>query len=494
MTALSPSFIADNPWWKSRSQIDIDPDLQRLANASVRFEHTIPFQLDADAVYTLRGPRQVGKSTLLKRIIRSLLTEQGPAPRQILYTHVEGAGIGTVARLRSALTGYLAWARSAVGADARLYMFLDEITGVKDWGTVVRTLYREGLLANVTVIATGSHALDLARGGETAPGRRGESIVTHPDWIMMPLGFRDYVTAHNEQLGAALHSIDVTAPAHAYEAAQELQLHGNALRALFDRFLLTGGYPHAMSEEHTVGRITPGVYGIYRESIIGQMRRAGHSAGPFREVVSWAADHRLGQEFSWNDISGATDIGSKDTARRYVEDAERLFLWHVLYRAQSATDTARALRSPKKLYPADPFAWHVLASWAAGESDPWAGAMTRLGDATLRGSFIEAVAADHFLRGYGPFALYHRRDKGQGAREEIDLLLRRGTVQARLEIKYRATIKTGDRKALAQYGGGILASVDQLEWYPKDQVAAIPLCFLLAGYADQITLYPAHLP
>lgn len=494
MAALSPSFIADNPWWKSANQIDTDPDLRRLAEASIRFEHVIPFRLDVDTVYTLRGPRQVGKSTLLKRIIRTLLTEQRAAPRQILYTDVEGAGISTVARLRNALTGYLTWARSAVGTDARIYLFLDEITGVKDWGTVVRTLYREGVLKNVTIIATGSHALDLARGGETAPGRRGEREVEHRDWILMPLGFRDYVTAHDAQLGAALHSIDVRTPKHAHEAAQELQLYGGSLRALFDRYLVTGGYPHSMSEEHATGRIAAGIYSLYRDAIIGQMRRAGHSAGPFREVVSWAADHRLGQEFSWHDVSGATDIGSKDTARRYIEDAELLFLWHVLYRAQSATDTARALRSPKKLYPSDPFAWHVLASWAAGETDPWAGAIARLGDASLRGSFVEAVAADHFVRGYGPFALYHRRDKGQGASEEIDLMLRHGTAQARLEIKYRATIKPADRKALAQYGGGILATVDQIEWYADDQVAAIPLCLLLAGYADQITLYPAHVP
>lgn len=494
MPTLSPAFIADNPWWKDARQIDADPDLQRLAEASVRFEHPIPFQLDVDAVYTLRGPRQVGKSTLLKRLIRTLLTDQRVAPRQILYTDVEGAGIGTVARLRTALTGYLTWARSAVGVDARIYLLLDEITGVKDWGTVVRTLYREGALKNVTIIATGSHALDLARGGEMAPGRRGERNVEHPDWILMPLGFRDYVIAHDAQLGAALHSVDVTVPARAYEAAQELQLYSAPLRALFDRYLLTGGYPHAMSEEQTAGRITAGVYSIYREAIIGQMRRAGHNAGPFREVVSWAADHRLGQEFSWHDVSGATDIGSKDTARRYIEDAERLFLWHVLYRGQSATDTARALKSPKKLYPADPFTWHVLASWAAGERDPWAGAMARLGNATTRGVLVETVAGDHFLRGYGPFALYHRRDKGQGASEEIDLMLRRGSVQAYLEIKYRARITVADRRSLSKYGGGILATVDHVEWYPETQVAAIPLCLLLAGYADPITLYPAHLP
>lgn len=177
-----------------------------------------------------------------------------------------------------------------------------------------------------------------------------------------------------------------------------------------------------------------------------------------------------------------------------IEDAERLFRWHVLYRAQTATDPARALRSPKKLYPADPFAWHVLASWAAGDTDPWARAVALLGDPTARGGFVEAVAGDHLVRAAGPFALYHRADQGQGTKEEIDLVLHRRGARARLEIKYRQMIKPAHRKYLAQYGGGVLATVDQIEFHPTENVADIPLHMLLAGMADPISLYPTHLP
>lgn len=494
MPTLPQSFIADSPWWKDATAIRADHDLLRLASAPVRFEHPVPFDLDTDAVYTLRGPRQVGKSTLLKRIVRVLLEERGVQPRRILYTDVEGAGYNTALRLSNAIATYVQWAReSDLPADARLYIFLDEVTGVKDWGAAVRTLYRQGVLQNVTMLATGSHALDIARGGELAPGRRGEQAVEHADWILMPLGFRDFVAAHDPALAGALPAMDVADPHQAYGVAQQLQLYDLPVRALFDRYLLTGGYPHAMSEEFSTGKISRGVYQTYRDSITGQMRRAGLRAEYFRELVSWAGRHRLGQEFSWNDVSADTDIGSKDTARRYMEDAEHLFLWHILYRGQSATDSAPALRSPKKLYPADPFAWHVLASWAAGHPDPWPEAITRLADPTTRGVFVEAVAGDHFMRGYGRFAWYHRADAGRGSTEEIDMVLHRHTKQARLEIKYRARITTKHRRHLAQYGGGILATVDHVEWYAKDNVAAIPLHLLLAGYDDRISLYPAHL-
>jgi predicted AAA+ superfamily ATPase len=169
--------------------------------------------------------------------------------------------------------------------------------------------------------------------------------VEEPDWIMMPLAFRDYVTAHAPAVADALPPLDLFDPVSAYAAALEIQLQHDTLHALFDRYLLTGGYPHAMSEEQETGRIGNGAYRIYRDAIIGQMRRAGHDLGPFREVVAFTA-----LDSSAGHVSANTEIGSKDTARRYLENAERLYLWHILYRAQATTrrppSVARRSSSP----------------------------------------------------------------------------------------------------------------------------------------------------
>jgi len=206
-------------------------------------------------------------------------------------------------------------------------------------------------------------------------------------------------------------------------------------------------------------------------------------------VVAWASDHRLGKEFSWRDVSAGTDIGSKDTARQYIEDAEAMFLWHVYYRSQDAMSPAPAPRSPKKLYPADPFAWHVLASWAAGDRDPWSATMTRVADPVQRGDLVESVVADHLRRAFGPFALYHRATQGE---EEIDAIVHEGGRQARIEVKYRKRVGAADARFLTRYGGGILATVDELAWDARHNVAAVPAATLLAGDAGARTLYPAR--
>lgn len=477
----------DNPWWRDPSAIERDPDLRRLRAQPARYDHPIPFSMDLDAVYTLRGPRQVGKSTLLKRIALGLLDDRGIGARDLFFLDAEAMAVETASELREAAEGFLDWSRSA-SPGTRKYLLLDEVTGVSDWGSAVRVLHRRGLLDDVTAIVTGSHALDLKEGGETAPGRRGEEHGVELDWVMMPFGFRDFVLAHEPDLEDELPAMDALEPRVAHEVAAELGLLAERVRPLFDRYLLAGGYPHAMAAEATKDRIPGSIYDLCRHAVTGQVKRAGHRESYFRELVAWAADRGLGHEFSWRDGSGETRIGSKDTVRRYLEDAEAMYLWHIVYRAHSATDPARALRSPKKLYPSDPFGWHVLANWGGRRRDPWSASHDRLEDPAVRGTLVESVVADHLVRGYGDAVRYHRSRQG---REEIDFLVSDDPAITYLEVKFRERIRREDGKWLGKYGGGILATSETLDWDADRGVASVPVWALLAGYAEPVSLYPA---
>ncbi|HEX9698982.1 MAG TPA: ATP-binding protein [Acidobacteriota bacterium] len=487
MTVTSAQ-IRDNPWWKRPELVREDPDLVRLAAKSVRYEHPIPFALRADAVYTLRGPRQVGKSTLLKRIIANLLLEQQVAPRSVLYLDVEGAGIRDAGRLADEVGAFLDWSHP-VAAGERRYLLLDEVTGVPDWGTFVRLLHGRGRLAGTVMIVTGSHALDLRRGGEMAPGRRGEELGIDLDWVMRPLGFREYAQARDPDLKDALGVLDPASPEAAHEAAAEVRLHRDRLSAMFDRYLLTGGFPHAFTAEHDTGSIPVTIYRLFRDAMIGQMRRAGHREPLFLEILAWAGDNRLGREFSWRDVAAETEIGGKDTARSYLEDAEAMFLWHIFYRTKSLERLRQAPRSPKKLYPADPFVWHSLASWAGGERDPWAAALDRIANPASRGELVESVVADHMRRISGRDCFYYRTRRGE---QELDFAFLAGGREALLEVKYRRRITGSDQNTLATHGGGIVATRDQYEWDAEKRIALIPVPLLLAGLEGAGSLVPSE--
>ena len=97
--------------------------------------------------------------------------------------------------------------------------------------------------------------------------------------------------------------------------------------------------------------------------------RAGLRESYLREVVNWVAAH-LGQEFDARGIAADTDIGSKDTARTYIDNLVACYAVLVSYRTPSLTVPSPAFRSPKKLHPLAPLLWHLVRAWAASDPDP----------------------------------------------------------------------------------------------------------------------------
>src|SRR3712207_3246275 len=95
-------FARQNRWWLDPADVERDRHLRQLSQAPIRWEPPLPFRFDRDAVYTLRGPRQVGKPTILKRQIAALLAG-GWSAASILYLDVELAGLETARDLVEAL-------------------------------------------------------------------------------------------------------------------------------------------------------------------------------------------------------------------------------------------------------------------------------------------------------------------------------------------------------------------------------------------------------
>jgi predicted AAA+ superfamily ATPase len=337
------------------------------------------------------------------------------------------------------------------------------------------------------VIATGSDVLDLERGVDRLPGRRG--AVEDADWVLMPWSFRDYVEVHDPALASRVPVMVLEDPREAWRVGQEIALHGSSLQALFTRFLQTGGFPNAVQSLHRTGRVEQHVYQLHEAAVLGEVRRAGRDESRVREVVRLLATRHLGREFSWHGLAAGTSIGSHTTARQYVEDLERTFLWHVWHRVKSRDSAEEALRSPKKLYPVDPLAWHVIEGWALGLADRWAASLAAVADPS-RGSFlVEAVLASLLRRRFGHFAFYQRDRKGAS---ELDFVaFRDARLACAIEAKWTSGLRPRDVPFLVRAGGGIVASLTDLAWWRDEKVAVIPAAFLAAGFGPGHTLLPA---
>ena len=110
---------------------------------------------DQNAVFILRGPRQVGKTTIMKLIIQKLLLDSQLNPQTIFYYPLDR--IADYNRLFDLIKQYLDYAR--LRTQQRLHIFLDEITFVDQWVRAIKDLGDRGLLKNTTLTITRSNIL-----------------------------------------------------------------------------------------------------------------------------------------------------------------------------------------------------------------------------------------------------------------------------------------------------------------------------------------------
>ncbi len=289
------------------------------------------FKFDKDIIYTLRGPRQVGKTTLLKYLISDFL-DKGVDPRRLFYYTCDP--VNNPKELINIINKYL----DAIRPDAneRAYIFLDEISSLKDWQRAIKYLWDTGKLKNVTVILTGSHTLDIRKAYERLPGRRGEFFDV-PDKILLPMKFVEYAETINHDIRGVmnrLNLIKIKNREHIIleiiqgiipDEINELSLYKKELDLLFNQYLLTGGIPRVIDGYLKTGRISEGVYRTYIDVVCGDFARWNIRETYLRQVVRRIID-TLGNPVGWNALKQGTDIAHHNTIINYVNVLEESFI------------------------------------------------------------------------------------------------------------------------------------------------------------------------
>jgi len=142
-----------NPWWRSPDSIRQDPALARyrgdIIHDAVSYLLDLPRALvrgqSAFHDMTLSPPYMDVPAAKLKVLD---LLDGGVEPRCVFYCDFENdpSSKGLVAAIR----GYLDISREWRGTN-RCYMLLDRLTNMPDWRDALRSLHREGMLANCTI-------------------------------------------------------------------------------------------------------------------------------------------------------------------------------------------------------------------------------------------------------------------------------------------------------------------------------------------------------
>lgn len=444
-----------NPWWYDRGNIEEDRNLRLFSTKKVKFYPSFLRELaDFEAgVYVLRGPRQVGKTTSIKLLIKNIL-EKGANPEDILYLSAEA--IKDRFELLETIRDFVQ-IRQRISKKEKLYIFLDEATFIKEWQLTVKYLVDTGIIDDSFVMVTGSSAYDLKLSAEKMPGRRGKGR----DLVLLPATFRDFLKARYDfsldyDLLNLLEMEEVDLKKINFQVAR--------FKADLKIYMETGGFPEAINDFMDNRFIPDETLRIYTDLILGDIEKFSKSRTVLKGILNKLTDI-VGQRISWNTFKDyVSEVESTRTLESYVEILAFSFIVGILYFYDYSRRTIRP-KKQKKLYPLDPIFLKIIETMSTRSVDV--------------GHRIETVVFENLLKySYdfseglnltaGPYFWYS--DRGN----EIDFLITLNNKLVPIEVKYQNRIAKSDYFSLQKvFGRGVLVTKDTI--FRDGNVIGIPL-------------------
>lgn len=472
-TLIEPTLRDAHPWWYGQGTAR-DPHLRRLQNSPIQWDPPVlaSIPLRYGDTHTLRGPRQVGKTTTMKRLIRERV-ERGES--RILYHSFDLGGtpeiilevIRTAKRLHPAPEG--PW-----------FLFLDEITSVPDWQLGIKVAWDSGLTADDALLLTASSAHDLKRGAERLPGRRGKGH----DYLQLPMSFRDFCSsAHGVTFEDEPLAPEEFLTERGHRAVIRLLSQSEKLAEAFDHYLRVGGFPAAVNDHVAAdhGDVSMETLQALWEVLAGDIAKSKRDVLAALKLMD-AIGTSLGSTLSWQTAARAMGFEAPATAREYTEYlAESFALLAVYY-----WDIGKRSLEPgkqRKIYWMD-----LLLGRAPGLMIP--GSRVAPG-----GGLVENAVAIGLFRAAAQTLIQANAIPGSigywrsSADREIDFVIPQVTDLERprfpVEVKGDSgSGLVGARHAIRQrFSQGLVLSRTISDWKPD--IPILPVWLLLAGLREQ---------
>lgn len=451
-----------------------DPHLRRLASSPIDWDPpalaSIP--LRHGDTHTLRGPRQAGKTTTVKRLIHELV-QRGES--RILYHSFDLAATAEVVLeiIRTAK-------RLHPSPDGPWYLFLDEITSVPDWQLGIKVGWDSGLTSDDSILLTASSAHDLKRGAERLPGRRGRGH----DYLQLPMSFRDFCTsAHGVAFDDEPLSPEEFLTERGHRIVTRLLSQTDRLTEAFGHYLQVGGFPAAVGD-HVVaehGDVSSETLQTLWEVLAGDIVKSKRNVLAALKLVD-AVGTALGSTLSWQTAARAMGFEAPAAAREYAEFlAESFALLAVYY-----WDIGKRSLEPskqRKIYWMDTILERIPRLMIPGTRTAPADGLVE--NAVAVGLF-RAAAQTLIQANAIPGSIGYWRSSGD---REIDFVIPRVTdlERERLPVEVKgdnASGLNGARYAIRQrFSQGLVLSRTVFDWRPD--IAVVPVWAFLAGLCEQ---------
>jgi len=471
-----------NPWWSDSSLIESDDHVRVFESSKCKWVPLLDIDTGRNIIYSLRGPRQIGKTTYIKVLIRDLL-RGGVDSKDILYLHSEI--FANWKELLESLSYYLKNIRQG-----RAYIFIDEISAVEGWPRALKYLHDIGFLKNNFVLVCGSHAMDIVRGIELLPGRRGEYEKT-PDYVLMPMSFYEYVKTVEPKI---ISEVEIETDFSSVEVAFEtLYAFHTELRGLLEKYLLGGGFPHAQDCLLSYGLVKKRFYDDFIAYVKGDAHKEKISVTAMIQTARRIIEV-LSSSVSWRSLSHGTDY-NYETIQKVTEFLRAAFTVEILYQPKILRGAILPdFKKDKKIYFTDTFILYAFDMWTTGAQFPPNITNRWLGERELRGKLVEGAILRHlieFIRGKKfseePLTrIFYAKKNGR----EIDFIaIGRETflIESKLKRKSELYIPSGlpsNRKTHI-----LMSTEDELEKRENILVVPLPELLLLLSHPQFINKY-----
>ncbi|MEM0171500.1 MAG: ATP-binding protein [Thermoproteota archaeon] len=384
---------SQNPWWYRES----DKTYEEWVRKEVKWIPPVieQFSFEPFSLNFLVGPRQVGKTTALKIWINKVLLPNAD-PKSVFYFSCEE--LTGFRELGEVLDNYVSFKKG--NRIKSSFIVLDEITFVEDWHRALKLRIDQDVFRNDIIVVSGSASLEILKQKEYFPGRRGKGR----DIVFHPLSFSQYVKALRN---LETEKKDLMQVGYSMKTNR---VHQGLLNELFDKYLLTGGFPLPIEEMYARNKISFETRKTYMDWLRSDFAKLGRNEVYMKEVLAYIVGARS-TPVSWLSIARGTSISSSHTTQAYVEDLEKLFAVKILNFL--GADSKILYRKNRKIHITDPFLYDTICELVNVKP--------------IEEDKLESVVATHLARKY---PVFYWRNK-----TEIDIVVMIDHRQFGIEVK-----------------------------------------------------------
>jgi len=386
---MKDTFDLQNPWRNSGYVFPDEPYIKR------NIFNILMEDLHKKRITVLLGARQVGKTFLIKKMIKKLLAGKEVDSRQIFYFNFDAFNlIDLVKNDRD----FIYFIKSYGVADKRTYIFLDEAQRIPDAGLLIKKYYDLG--HDIKFIVSGSSSLQIK--GQTKETLTGRKTL----FEMYPVSYREFLKFNGVE------------PPDNPELA--VKFEAGIYQRLMEEFIRFGGYPGVVVTDSSEDKMNllKEIYNSYIQKDISDFLKIEDVSG-FNRMVQFLSA-QTASLCKINEVAKNVRL-SRHFVEKYLLALEETYVITLL--RPYFTNLGKAIIKTPKLYFYD-----------TGLRNAVFGEFQSLDNRADIGAIIENFVFSELIKSIEKDRLwFYRTTTGS----EIDFLFVKGNKTIPIEVKYR---------------------------------------------------------